>query len=115
MADRHEIHKISRVRSVGGEPSSEAAAPLHGPAAGPVQRLAVSLRTVKRTGSFNGGGRGVLSQAGPTRPATISAESATSGRPPPGCEDPPTRNNPGTGEALAGRRNAARAPLLDVP
>ena len=31
------------------------------------------------------------SQAGPTRPATISADSATSGSPPPGCADPPTR------------------------
>jgi hypothetical protein len=38
-------------------------APLQGPAAGLVQRLTVSLRTVRRTGSFHGGGSGVLSQA----------------------------------------------------
>jgi archaetidylinositol phosphate synthase len=30
-------------------------------------------------------------QAGPTSPATISADSATSGSPPPGCAEPPTR------------------------
>ena len=57
----------------------------------------------------------VTRQAGPTSPATIAADSPTSGSPPPGCADPPTRNSPGTGEALAGRRNAARAPLDDVP
>ena len=39
----------------------------------------------------------------------------TSGSPPPGCEDPPTRKSPGTGERLAGRRKADRAPLLAVP
>jgi len=54
-------------------------------------------------------------QAGPTSPATIAADSPTSGMPPPGCEDPPTRNSPGTGDRFAGRRNAARAPLLLVP
>ncbi|MCO1660130.1 CDP-alcohol phosphatidyltransferase family protein [Pseudonocardia humida] len=30
-------------------------------------------------------------QAGPTSPDTISADSATSGNPPPGCAEPPTR------------------------
>lgn len=30
-------------------------------------------------------------QAGPTSPATIAADSATSGSPPPGCAEPPTR------------------------
>ncbi len=54
-------------------------------------------------------------QAGPTSRATISAESITSGSPPPGWAEPPTRNSPGTGEAFAGRRNAARPPLLEVP
>jgi hypothetical protein len=29
-----------------------------------------------------------------------------------GCDDPPTRNSPATGDRFAGRRNAARAPLL---
>ena len=53
--------------------------------------------------------------AAPTRPATICADSATSGRPPPGCEEPPTRNSPGTGERFEGRRKAAAAPLLEVP
>ncbi|MFB9313966.1 CDP-alcohol phosphatidyltransferase family protein [Nocardioides plantarum] len=33
----------------------------------------------------------VVGQAGPTRPATIRADSTTSGSPPPGCEEPPTR------------------------
>lgn len=56
-----------------------------------------------------------LAQAGPTRSATIAADRPTSGRPPPGCADPPTRNRPGTGDRFAGRRNAARAPFDDVP
>jgi phosphatidylglycerophosphate synthase len=34
---------------------------------------------------------GQLSQAGPTSPATIRADSTTSGSPPPGCDEPPTR------------------------
>ncbi len=49
------------------------------------------------------------------RPATIWAERVTNGSPPPGCEEPPTRNRPGTGARFAGRRKAARGPLLDVP
>ena len=53
--------------------------------------------------------------AGPTSPATIWADSVTSGSPPPGCEEPPTRNSPGTGERLAGRRNAADGPFEEVP
>ena len=53
--------------------------------------------------------------ARPTRLATISADIPTSGRPPPGWADPPTRNRPGTGEAFWGRRNAARAPFDEVP
>lgn len=36
-------------------------------------------------------GAGRPPQAGPTSPATISADSATSGSPPPGCAEPPTR------------------------
>ena len=44
----------------------------------------------------------------------MRADSPTSGRPPPGCALPPTRNSPGTGERFAGRRNAERAPLLDA-
>ena len=43
------------------------------------------------------------------------AERPTSGRPPPGWAEPPTRKSPGTGERLAARRNADRAPLDDVP
>jgi len=35
--------------------------------------------------------RDLPAQAGPTSPATIDADSATSGSPPPGCADPPTR------------------------
>ena len=54
-------------------------------------------------------------QAGPTRSATIFAESATSGSPPPGCAEPPTRYSPGTGERLAGRSRAASAPCEAVP
>ena len=54
-------------------------------------------------------------QARPTRLATISADIPTSGSPPPGWADPPTRNRPGTGEAFCGRRNAARAPFDEVP
>ena len=53
--------------------------------------------------------------ARPTISATMAADIVTSGSPPPGCADPPTRNSPSTGERFAGRRNAARAPLLDVP
>lgn len=37
------------------------------------------------------GVRRALGQAGPTSPATIDADSATSGSPPPGCAEPPTR------------------------
>lgn len=36
-------------------------------------------------------GRRAPGQAGPTNPATIDADSATSGSPPPGCAEPPTR------------------------
>ena len=54
-------------------------------------------------------------QAGPTRSATIFADSATIGSPPPGCADPPTRNSPGTGERLAGRSSAASSPCDAVP
>lgn len=35
--------------------------------------------------------RSFPAQAGPTSPATICADSATSGSPPPGCAEPPTR------------------------
>ena len=54
-------------------------------------------------------------QAGPTRSATIFADSATIGSPPPGCADPPTRYSPGTGDRLAGRSSAASGPCEAVP
>ena len=44
-----------------------------------------------------------------------SPDSATSGSPPPGCADPPTRYRPGTGDRLAGRSSAARGPCEAVP
>ncbi len=62
-----------------------------------------------------GTGLGADVQAGPTRPATIWADRATSGSPPPGCVDPPTRYTPGTGDRFAGRRNAERGPLDELP
>ena len=40
---------------------------------------------------------------------------ADQGEPAAGCAEPPTRKSPGIGEALAGRRKAARGPLLGVP
>lgn len=55
------------------------------------------------------------SQAGPTSSATMRADSAANGRPPPGWVEPPTRKSPGTGEELAGRRKAARAPSEEDP
>ena len=42
--------------------------------------------------------------------ATMRADRVTMGRPPPGWVEPPTRNSPRTGRAVAGRRNADRAP-----
>ena len=53
--------------------------------------------------------------AGPMASPTIPADSSTSGSPPPGCADPPTRYTPGTGATFAGRRNAARGPCGAVP
>ena len=50
-----------------------------------------------------------------TRSATMRALIATSGRPPPGWLDPPTRYSPRQRVRFAGRRNAARHPLDDVP
>jgi hypothetical protein len=49
------------------------------------------------------------------RSAVMAAERPTRGRPPPGCDEPPTRKSPGIGDRFAGRRNAARAPFEDVP
>ena len=46
---------------------------------------------------------------------TILALVVTSGRPPPGWLDPPTRYSPGRAPRFAGRTNAARRPLDDVP
>ena len=54
-------------------------------------------------------------QAGPTRSATIFADRATIGSPPPGCAEPPTRNSPGTGDRFAGRSSAAQEPCDAVP
>ena len=51
----------------------------------------------------------------PIMSATIAAESATRGSPPPGCAEPPTRYRPGTGDRLAGRSSAARGPCEAVP
>ncbi len=47
--------------------------------------------------------------------ATMRALDATSGSPPPGWLEPPTRYRPATGPRLAGRWNAARIPSDDVP
>ena len=47
--------------------------------------------------------------------ATISADIPTSGKPPPGCADPPTRYRFGIFVTFSGLRNADRIPLLDVP
>ena len=47
--------------------------------------------------------------------ATMRALIATSGSPPPGWLDPPTRYNPRTAPRLPGRTNAARRPFDDVP
>ncbi len=48
-------------------------------------------------------------------PATISADISTSGMPPPGWADPPTRKRPGSGPAFDGRVSAARGPCEAVP
>ena len=48
-------------------------------------------------------------------PATIRAPMVTSGSPPPGCTEPPTRYSPATGPRFPGRRNGARRPLCEVP
>jgi CDP-diacylglycerol--glycerol-3-phosphate 3-phosphatidyltransferase len=61
------------------------------------------------------GGAPASRHAGPTSSATIRADSTTSGSPPPGCEEPPTRNSPRSGERFAGRRNAERGPFDEVP
>lgn len=53
--------------------------------------------------------------ARPMSPATIAADMPTSGRPPPGCAEPPTRKRPGTEERLAGRRKAPDLPLEELP
>lgn len=45
-----------------------------------------------------------------TREATIRPPIATSGSPPPGCADPPTRYSPRRGPRLPGLRNGASAP-----
>ena len=50
-----------------------------------------------------------------TGPATIFALVVTSGSPPPGWLEPPTRYNPGRAPRLAGRTNAARRPFDEVP
>ena len=50
-----------------------------------------------------------------TMSATMRALIATSGSPPPGWLDPPTRYRPRTAPRLPGRRNAARRPFDDVP
>ena len=47
--------------------------------------------------------------------ATISADMPTRGKPPPGWEDPPTRNRFGIFVTFSGLKNADRIPLLDVP
>ena len=47
--------------------------------------------------------------AGPISSATISADSVTIGRPPPGWAEPPTRYSPCTGPRLAGRSKAPAA------
>jgi CDP-diacylglycerol--glycerol-3-phosphate 3-phosphatidyltransferase len=60
-------------------------------------------------------GRPWIDPAGPIRSATIAADRATSGSPPPGCAEPPTRYRPGTGPWLRGRSSAARGPLDEVP
>ena len=53
--------------------------------------------------------------ARPIRSETISADSPTSGSPPPGCTDPPDQEQPGTADRLAGRRRSAARPWLAVP
>lgn len=60
-------------------------------------------------------GGALVGQAGPIMSATMRAERATRGRPPPGWAEPPARKTPLTGERFGGRRNAERAPLEDVP
>ena len=54
-------------------------------------------------------------QAGPTRSATIFADRATIGSPPPGCAEPPTRYSPGTGDRLAGPEQRGQHPCEAVP
>jgi hypothetical protein len=49
------------------------------------------------------------------RSATISADISTSGMPPPGWAEPPTRYSPGTSLRLAGLRSAALGPCDAVP
>ena len=58
---------------------------------------------------------GETDQSHVTRSATMRAPMATSGRPPPGWVEPPTRYRPRRAPRLPGRRNAARRPFDDVP
>ena len=60
-------------------------------------------------------GRPLTSRPGATRSATMRPLIVTSGRPPPGWLEPPTRYRPRRGPRLAGRRNAARRPFDEVP
>ena len=56
-----------------------------------------------------------LRQALPIAFATISALIPTSGKPPPGCDEPPTQNNPLIFDRFFVRKKAEAAELLELP
>ena len=112
--DRHgSLPRVARPRSATRGPPLGAWAWVGLGAVGLVQLLVVVRRRLRADG--RAAAPVAVAQAGPIRSATIAADRPTSGSPPPGWADPPTRNSPGTGDRLAGRRKAARAPLDEVP
>ena len=115
--------RSGRRRWPAGWTTSSSPAPAPSPGVGvPMVLLSGRLAAERITGRDRGdSGRlagqaaGRRGQAGPIRRSTMRADRMTSGRPPPGWVDPPTRNSPRTGERFGGRRKAERAPFDEVP